>query len=124
MQAKVDQIVPSESDPSVASAVVVGSQSGQSTTLQADVVVMGVGVAPATEYLKNSKGFENVVDKTGAVQVDEYLRVKGLENVYAIGAHVRRVESMRLTPHDLTQVTLRCIPSPVRASLGGSSIGT
>ena len=90
MQAKVDQVVPSESDPSVASAVVVASESGQSTTLQADVVVMGVGVAPATEYLKNSKGFENVVDKTGAVHVDEYLKVKGLENVYAIGAYVSR----------------------------------
>ncbi|KAI0714432.1 hypothetical protein C8T65DRAFT_644304 [Cerioporus squamosus] len=85
MESKVEKIVPSESDPSVASAVVVTSGSGQSTTLQADVVVMGVGVAPATEYLKSSKGFEQVVDKTGAVQVDEYLKVKGLENVYAIG---------------------------------------
>ncbi|KAI0749874.1 hypothetical protein C8Q80DRAFT_1313956 [Daedaleopsis nitida] len=84
-QSKVDKIIPSGSDSSLAGSVVVTSESGQTTTLQADVIVMGVGVAPATEYLKNSKGFEQVVDKTGAVQVDEYLKVKGLENVYAIG---------------------------------------
>lgn len=84
-QSKVEKIIASDSDPSIASAVVVTSNSGQSITLQADVVVMGVGVAPATEYLKNSKGFEQVVDKIGAVQVDEYLKVKGLSDVYAIG---------------------------------------
>ncbi|KAI0661598.1 hypothetical protein C8Q70DRAFT_1051925 [Cubamyces menziesii] len=85
MQSKVDKIIPSESDPSQAGAVVVTSSTGQTTTLPADVVVMGVGVAPATEYLKGSKGFEQVVDKGGAVHVDEYLRVKGIDNVYAIG---------------------------------------
>ncbi|KAI0366285.1 hypothetical protein BV20DRAFT_971998 [Pilatotrama ljubarskyi] len=85
MQSKVEKIVASESDPSLAGAVVVTSNTGQTTTLPADVIVMGVGVAPATEYLKGSKGFEQVVDKTGAVQVDEYLRVKGFNDVYAIG---------------------------------------
>ncbi|KAI0324656.1 hypothetical protein GY45DRAFT_1262449 [Cubamyces sp. BRFM 1775] len=85
MQSKVEKIIPSESDPSQAGAVVVTSSTGQTTTLPADVIVMGVGVAPATEYLKSSKGFEQVVDKSGAVHVDEYLRVKGIDSVYAIG---------------------------------------
>ena len=85
MQSKVDKIIPSESDSSRAGAVVVQGSDGKNTTLQADVVIMGVGVAPATEYLKNSKGFEQVVDKGGAVHVDEYLRVKGIDDVYAIG---------------------------------------
>ncbi len=84
-QSKVEKIVTSESDSSLAGAVVVTSSSGETTTLPADVVVMGVGVAPATEFLKSSKGFEQVVDRTGAVQVDEFLRVKGLDNVFAIG---------------------------------------
>ena len=73
MQFKVEKIIPSE------------SSSGESTTLQADVVVMGVGVGPATEFLRNSKGFEQVLERGGGVQVDEFLKVKGLDNVYAIG---------------------------------------
>ncbi|KAH9925457.1 hypothetical protein B0H21DRAFT_764397 [Amylocystis lapponica] len=85
MQSKVDKIVSSSTDPSKAGAVVVSDNSGHSVTLPADVIVMGVGVAPATEYLKGSKGFEQALDKSGAVLVDEYLRVKGLKDVYAIG---------------------------------------
>lgn len=124
MESKVEKIIPSESDPSVASAVVVTSGSGQSTTLEADVVVMGVGVAPATEYLKNSKGFEKVVDNSGAVHVDEYLKVKGLENVYAIGAYPRHTHPIRRAHDSTAQATSRCILSRVQASLGGSSTGT
>lgn len=50
--------------------------------LPATTILMGTGVAPATEFLKNS-GFE--LEKDGGLIVDEYLRVKGKENVYAIG---------------------------------------
>ncbi|OJT01779.1 Apoptosis-inducing factor 1 [Trametes pubescens] len=84
-QSKVEKIVTSESDASMAGAVTITSSSGETVTLPADVVVMGVGAAPATEFLKSSKGFEQVVDRTGAVSVDEFLRVKGLDNVFAIG---------------------------------------
>ena len=87
MQSSVAKLVPSTSSPSDVGTVVVKGPSGQETTLQADVVIMGVGVAPATEFLKSgqSTGFENALDKSGAVLVDEYLRVKGREGVYAIG---------------------------------------
>lgn len=84
-QSKVEKIVTSESDSSLAGAVVITSSSGETVTLPADVVVMGVGAAPATEFLRSSKGFEQVVDRTGAVSVDELLRVKGIDNVFAIG---------------------------------------
>jgi len=50
--------------------------------LSADSVVMGVGVRPATEYLKAS-GWE--LEKDGSVKVDELLRVPGRSGVYAIG---------------------------------------
>jgi NADH dehydrogenase FAD-containing subunit len=43
---------------------------------------MGTGVAPATGFLKES-GFE--LEKDGGVSVNEYLQVKGHDNVYAIG---------------------------------------
>ncbi|KAI0346178.1 hypothetical protein BDW22DRAFT_1352201 [Trametopsis cervina] len=85
MQSSVGKLLPSASSASTVGAVIVKPQSGEEITLPADLVIMGVGVAPATEFLKASKGFEDIVDKTGAVQVDEFLRVKGLEGVYAIG---------------------------------------
>lgn len=44
--------------------------------------MMAVGVAPATEFLKAS-GFSTLKD--GSLEVDEYLKVKGAEDVYAIG---------------------------------------
>ena len=50
--------------------------------LSADVVIMGVGVRPATDYLKES-GWE--LEKDGSVKVDELLRVPGHADVYAIG---------------------------------------
>ena len=50
--------------------------------LSADLIVMGVGVRPATDYLKAS-GWE--LEKDGSVKVDELLQVPGHANVYAIG---------------------------------------
>lgn len=84
MNAKVEKILTSKTDSSKAEAVVLSGSAGQ-VTLPADAIIMGVGVAPATEFLKSSKGFENALDKSGAVFVDEYLQVKGLKDVYAIG---------------------------------------
>ncbi|KAG8839129.1 hypothetical protein FRC18_000516 [Serendipita sp. 400] len=79
MDASVDSIRASSSDPSVADAVVLKD----GTTLEADVIILGVGVAPATEFLKNGSGIQ--LEKDGGVVVDEYLKVPGVENVYAIG---------------------------------------
>ncbi|KAF5392383.1 hypothetical protein D9757_001502 [Collybiopsis confluens] len=73
--------VPREDNPSLVAGVVVNGE-----TLPADFVIMGVGVAPATEFLKES-GIE--LEKDGSIQVDEYLRVTKLpssvEGVFAIG---------------------------------------
>lgn len=43
---------------------------------------MGTGVSPATDFLKSS-GFS--LEKDGGIAVDEYLRVKGHKNIYAVG---------------------------------------
>ena len=77
MQSKVEKIIASETDPTLATGVIVNGQ-----TLPADLVVMGVGVAPATQFLKDS-GIK--LERDGGVKVDAYLRVEGLDNVYAIG---------------------------------------
>ena len=50
--------------------------------LPADAVIAGVGVAPATGFLKGS-GL--ALERDGSVAVDAYLRVPGFDGVYAIG---------------------------------------
>lgn len=50
--------------------------------LSADLIVMGVGVRPATDYLKASSW---ELEKDGSVKVDELLQVPGHTDVYAIG---------------------------------------
>ena len=89
---------------------------GQEQTLPADVVILGVGVAPATEYLKNSKGFENLVDKSGAITVDEFLKVKGLDgSVYAIGESTRSSHHLNIIQMG-KQATLPCILNQVQVN--------
>ncbi|KAG6817164.1 hypothetical protein H0H87_012125 [Tephrocybe sp. NHM501043] len=80
MESKVEKIVPQEDNPNLAGGVVVNG-----TTIPADLIVMGVGVAPATEFVKGS-GIE--LEKDGGIKVDKYLRVESgpdRENVYAVG---------------------------------------
>jgi len=80
MKTKIDKIVASSENPNLASGVVVNGE-----TLPADFVIMGVGVAPATEYLKDS-GIQ--LEKDGGIRVDEYLRVRtgpDTKDVYAVG---------------------------------------
>lgn len=81
MLSKVEKIVASETNPELAVGVIVNGN-----TLPADFVIMGVGVAPATEYLKGS-GIE--LERDGGVKVDKYMRVKtgkDTKHVFAIGA--------------------------------------
>jgi len=79
MSSKIEKIVPQEKNPNFAGGVVVNG-----TTLPCDMVIMGVGVAPATGFLKGS-GI--VLEKDGGVRVDEYLKVRSAPSgdVYAIG---------------------------------------
>ncbi|KAF7925233.1 hypothetical protein BELL_0362g00040 [Botrytis elliptica] len=79
MEAGVEKAVPSKSD----SSKVGGVQLKDGTTLEADLVILGTGISPATEYLKDNKSVE--LREDGSLAVDENFVVSGLKDVYAIG---------------------------------------
>ncbi|KAF9790471.1 hypothetical protein BJ322DRAFT_1104126 [Thelephora terrestris] len=82
----VERIIASESDPKFATGVEITNKEGEKEVIEADFVVLGVGVSPATEFLKQSEGFpQAALQKDGGVRVDEYLKVRGLDDVFAIG---------------------------------------
>lgn len=86
MGSQLERIIASESDPKFATGVELTDKDGQKQTIEADFVVIGAGVSPATDFLKQSDGFpQGALRKDGGVLVDEYLRVRGLEDVFAIG---------------------------------------
>ena len=78
--ASVSHASPSTSDPSAVGAV----HLKDGTQLDADVVIEGVGVAPATKFLNDSKGAPSL-EKDGSISVDESFAVPNLPGVYAIG---------------------------------------
>jgi len=79
MEAGVDKALPSKSVPSKVGAVKL--QDG--TVLEADLVILGTGVKPATEYVKENKSVE--LQKDGSLKTNENFEVSGLQDVYAIG---------------------------------------
>jgi NADPH-dependent 2,4-dienoyl-CoA reductase/sulfur reductase-like enzyme/nitrite reductase/ring-hydroxylating ferredoxin subunit len=79
MSAAVEKATPSSEDSSKVGAV----HLGDGTKLDVDLVVEGVGVAPATEFLEGSPEIE--LQKDGSLLVDESFAVRGLSDVFAIG---------------------------------------
>jgi len=79
LSASVDKATPSESDASKVGAV----HLKDGTVLPADVVIEGVGVAPATQYLKENPAVTLLRD--GSLETDETFAVKGQPDAYAIG---------------------------------------
>ncbi|CAG8947373.1 unnamed protein product [Penicillium salamii] len=53
------------------------------TALPADLVILGVGVRPATDYLTNNTSI--TLEKDGSIATDEHFSVRGLDSVFAIG---------------------------------------
>lgn len=79
LNASVDKAEPSDADPSKVGAVLLKD----GTRLDADLVILGVGVAPATQYLKENSIVKLEAD--GGLKTDENFSVVGLKDVYAIG---------------------------------------
>ncbi|KAK3317084.1 putative apoptosis-inducing factor 2 [Apodospora peruviana] len=79
MSAGVERAEPSGSDP--ANVGFVHLKDG--TKLDADIVILAVGVAPATEYLKDNSVLR--LESDGSLKTDESFAVVGLKDVYALG---------------------------------------
>jgi NADPH-dependent 2,4-dienoyl-CoA reductase/sulfur reductase-like enzyme len=79
MGASVDKATASKGDSSKVGAV----HLKDGTTLEADLVIEGVGVSPATEYLTENSAI--TLEKDGSIKTDESFAVNGLKDVYAIG---------------------------------------
>jgi NADPH-dependent 2,4-dienoyl-CoA reductase/sulfur reductase-like enzyme len=79
MSASVEKATPSASDPAKVGAVVLKD----GTSIGADLVILGVGVSPATTYLSDNGAVK--LEKDGSLKVDDKFAVEGLKDVYAIG---------------------------------------
>jgi NADPH-dependent 2,4-dienoyl-CoA reductase/sulfur reductase-like enzyme len=79
---QISHFAPNDKDSSKVGAVVL--KSGEK--IPADVVILGTGVKPVTDYAQNIPGIK-IDDKDKSIEVDDQLRVVGIgkKNVYAVG---------------------------------------
>lgn len=80
MEAGVDKATPSSNNAKNVGAV----HLKDGAKLEADLVILGIGVAPATGFLKEAKGGVQL-EKDGSLKTNESFEVEGLKDVYAIG---------------------------------------
>lgn len=77
MDSSIDKALPSASNSKRVGAILL--KNGE--TVDADVVILGVGVSPETSFIKDS----SLLLEDKSFEVDDHWRVKGLQDVYAIG---------------------------------------
>ncbi|KAJ3092310.1 hypothetical protein HK102_008621 [Quaeritorhiza haematococci] len=81
MEAMVDRFEAAAADNNRIGAVVL--KSGES--IPADVVVIGAGVVPKTDYLPKSQEGGIVVDRDQGITVETSMKVPGVDGVFAVG---------------------------------------
>ncbi|CAK7563008.1 MAG: Apoptosis-inducing factor 1 [Sporothrix epigloea] len=79
LSASVDKAEPLASDASKVGAVYLKD----GTKLEADLVILGIGVSPATKYLSKNSAVQ--LEEDGSLKTDESFAVVGLDDVYALG---------------------------------------
>jgi NAD(P)H-nitrite reductase large subunit len=79
MGASVDSATPADHDSAAVGAV----KLKDGTNIPTDLVVLGIGVAPATEYLRDNEHVK--LEKDGSLRVDENFQLLGQDDVFAIG---------------------------------------
>lgn len=73
----------SHASPSASGSEVGSVHLKDGTELPADLVILGVGVRPATDYLNDNASI--TLEKDGSIATDEHFAVRGLDSVFAIG---------------------------------------
>jgi len=79
LNAGVEKAVPSKSDSSKVGAI----ELKDGTILEADLLILGTGVGPATTFLRDNRSVE--LQRDGSLKTDENFAVSGLKDVYAVG---------------------------------------
>ncbi|KAL5606739.1 hypothetical protein BROUX41_003131 [Berkeleyomyces rouxiae] len=79
LSASTKRALPSSEDSSAVGSV----ELEDGTSLAADLVILGVGVKPATQFLKGNPSF--TLESDGSLITDGFYQVKGLQDVYALG---------------------------------------
>ncbi|KKA30441.1 hypothetical protein TD95_005443 [Thielaviopsis punctulata] len=79
MSASTKKALASKSDTSLVGAV----ELCDGTVLEADLVILGVGVKPATGFLKDNAPFS--LEKDGSLITNAWFQVLGVSDVYAVG---------------------------------------
>lgn len=79
LSAGVEKASPADSNPSTVGAV----HLKDGTVLPADLVILGVGVRPATDFLKSNPAI--TLQKDGSLETDVHFAVPNLPGVFAIG---------------------------------------
>ena len=79
MEAGVESASPSKADPKKVGAVHLKDGS----KLEADLVILGIGVKPQTSYLQDNKQVH--LEKDGSLKTNRQFEVEGIKDVYAIG---------------------------------------
>jgi NADPH-dependent 2,4-dienoyl-CoA reductase/sulfur reductase-like enzyme len=79
LSAGVEKATPADSNPSTVGAV----HLKDGTVLPADLVILGVGVRPATDFLKSNPAI--TLQKDGSLETDVHFAVPNLPGVFAIG---------------------------------------
>ncbi|KXS22367.1 hypothetical protein M427DRAFT_50697 [Gonapodya prolifera JEL478] len=79
MESVTERYEPSSANPKIVGAVII---KGTNERLPADLVVLGVGVRCATDFLKSS-GIP--LERDGSVIVEDSMKVPGVDGVFAVG---------------------------------------